>query len=86
MSRPELRLSSSVFRANIDAVRARVDPSTLMLVLKDDAYSHGLSWAVDAAVHAGIEWFGSYDIRTGLSVRRIAGGDARIFAWVTSTD
>lgn len=86
MSRPELRLSSSAFRANIDAVRARVAPSTLMLVLKDDAYGHGLSWAVDAAVHAGIEWFGSYDIRTGLSVRRIAGGDARIFAWVTSTD
>ena len=86
MSRPELRLSSSVFRANIDAVRARVAPSTLMLVLKDDAYGHGLSWAVDAAVHTGIEWFGSYDIRTGLSVRRIAGGDARIFAWVTSTD
>ncbi|MFJ6531257.1 alanine racemase [Microbacterium sp. NPDC091662] len=86
MSRPELRLSSSVFRANIDAVRARVAPSTLMLVLKDDAYGHGLSWAVETAVDAGVTWFGSYDIRTGLAVRRIAGGDARIFAWVTSTD
>ncbi|MFF1541668.1 alanine racemase [Microbacterium sp. NPDC058269] len=86
MSRPEIRLSSAIFRANIAAVRARVAPSTLMLVLKDDAYGHGLSWAVDAALDAGVDWFGSYDIRTGLSVRRIAGGDARIFAWATSTD
>lgn len=86
MSRPEVRLSSTTFRANIDAVRERVAPSTLMLVLKDDAYGHGLSWAVDAAAEAGIDWFGSYDIRTGLSVRRIAGGGARIFAWATSTD
>lgn len=86
MSRPEVRLSSSIFRANIEAVRDRVAPSALMLVVKDDAYAHGLSWAVRAAVEAGIDWFGSYDIRTGLSVRRLAGGDARIFAWATSTD
>ena len=86
MSRPEVRLSSSIFRANIQAVRERVAPSALMLVVKDDAYAHGLSWAVDAAIEAGVEWFGSYDIRTGLSVRRLAGGDTRIFAWATSTD
>ncbi|PRB15601.1 alanine racemase [Microbacterium sp. MYb62] len=86
MTRPELRLSSRVLHANIDAVRARIDPSTLMLVLKDDAYGHGLSWAVESALEAGVEWFGSYDIRSALAVRRVAGGDARIFAWVTSTD
>ena len=86
MSRPELRLSGRTLRANIEAVRARVAPSELMLVLKDDAYGHGLAWAVEAAVDLGVEWFGSYDIRSGLAVRRVAGGDARIFAWVTSTD
>ena len=86
MTRPELRLNSSAFRANIDAVRARVAPSALMLVLKDDAYGHGLSWAVENAVASGVEWFGSYDIHSGIEVRRVAGGDARIFAWVTSTD
>ena len=86
MTRPEIRLSSSSLHANITAVRARVSPSSLMLVLKDDAYGHGLSWVVDTALRAGVEWFGSYDIRSGLAVRRIAGGDARIFAWVTSTD
>ncbi|MFB8190682.1 alanine racemase [Microbacterium sp. NPDC055988] len=86
MTRPELRLSTGSLRANIAAVRRRVSPSSLMFVLKDDAYGHGLSWAVDTARQEGVEWFGSYDIRSGLAIRRVAGGDARIFAWVTSTD
>lgn len=86
MTRPELRIRSDVFRANIAAVRERLAPSALMLVLKDDAYGHGLRWAVETAVQAGVEWFGSYDIRSGLDVRRIAGGDVRIFAWATSAD
>ncbi|KJQ54684.1 alanine racemase [Microbacterium sp. SA39] len=85
MTRPELRISSAIFRANIQAVRERITPSALMLVLKDDAYGHGLRWAVETALDAGVEWFGSYDIRSALDVRRIA-GEARIFAWATSTD
>lgn len=85
MTRPELRISSATFRANIAMVRDRISPSALMLVLKDDAYGHGLRWAVETAVDVGVEWFGSYDIRSALDVRRIA-GDARIFAWATSTD
>lgn len=86
MTRPELRLSSSSLRANIAVVRRRISPSSLMLVLKDDAYGHGLSWVVDTALRESVEWFGSYDIRSGLAVRRVAGGDVRIFAWATSTD
>ncbi len=78
MTRPELRISSSVFRQNIAAVRDRIAPSTLMLVLKDDAYGHGLLWAVETAQQAGVEWFGSYDIRSALEVRRIAGEDDRM--------
>jgi alanine racemase len=85
MTRPELRISSATFRSNIAAVRERIAPSVLMLVLKDDAYGHGLRWAVETAVDAGVEWFGSYDIRSALNVRRITDG-ARIFAWATSTD
>lgn len=86
MSRPELRLSARTFRDNIEAVRARITPSDLMLVVKDDAYGHGLTWAVTEAAAAGVEWFGSYDVRTALDVRREVGGAARIFAWATSTD
>ena len=86
MSRPELRISSATFRANVEAVRARIAPSALMLVLKDDAYGHGLPWAVETAVAAGVEWFGSYDVRRGLDARRSTGGGVRVFAWATSTD
>ncbi len=84
--RPELRLDSAVFRANIAAVRDRLGDSTLMLVLKDDAYGHGLRWAVETALEAGVTTFGSYDVRGGLDVRRLAGGTASVFAWATSTD
>ena len=86
MTRPELRISSAAFRANISSVRERIAPSELMLVLKDDAYGHGLGWAVETALEAGVGWFGSYDIRSGVDVRRVAGGDVRIFAWATSSD
>lgn len=86
MRRPELRVSEGTFRANIAAVRRRMAPSSLMLVLKDDAYGHGLDWAVRAAENSGVDLFGSYDVRSALAVRRVIEGDARIFAWATSTD
>lgn len=86
MTRPELRIDSDVFRANIAAVRDRIAPSVLMLVLKDDAYGHGLRWAVETAVSAGVDWLGSYDVRSGVDVRRLVGSDVRVFAWATSSD
>lgn len=86
MSRPELRLHTDRLRANLDAVTTRIAPSELMMVLKDDAYGHGLRWAVETAREAGIEWFGSYDIRSAVQVRRIVGSAVRVFAWATSTD
>lgn len=86
MSRPELRIRTDRFVANIRAVRERISPSTLMVVLKDDAYGHGLRWAVETAAHAGVEWFGAYDVDSGVEVRRVLGEQGRILAWVTSTD
>lgn len=86
MSRPELRLDARALRSNIAAVRARIAPSELMLVVKDDAYGHGLSWVVENAIGAEVSWIGSFDVRTAVDVRRAAGSAPRIFAWVTSTD
>ncbi|MCT1479950.1 alanine racemase, partial [Microbacterium sp. p3-SID336] len=86
MSRPELRLSTDALRSNIAAVRDRLGDSELMLVLKDDAYGHGLTWAVETAFAAGVAWFGSYDVRSGVDTRRLVGPDARVFAWATSTN
>ncbi|KNY06936.1 alanine racemase [Microbacterium sp. GCS4] len=90
MSRPELRIRTDRFLANIAAVRERIAPSDLMIVVKDQAYGHGLAWAVDTAVQAGVRRFGSYDIRSGIDIRRRLGQaehtDVQIFAWATSTD
>ncbi|WP_341942063.1 alanine racemase [Microbacterium sp. LWH10-1.2] len=86
MTRPQLRLSSARFIANIDAVRERISPSELMLVMKDDAYGHGITWAVETAARTSVEWFGSYDVRGGLEIRRILERPARVFAWATATD
>lgn len=86
MTRPQLRLSGSRFQTNIAAVRERIAGSELMLVMKDDAYGHGITWAVEAAQRAGVSWYGSYDIAGGLEIRRVLEGAGRIFAWATSTD
>ena len=86
MTRPELRLHGARLRANIDAVRRRIAPSTLMFVMKDDAYGHGVRWAVEHAEVSGVEWYGSYDVAGGLEIRRVLTSPARIFAWATSTD
>lgn len=86
VKRPELRLHGERLRANIAAVRERIAPSALMLVMKDDAYGHGLSWAVENAERAGVDWYGSYDVRGGVTIRRVLQHPARVFAWATSTD
>ncbi len=86
VSRPELRIDTERFRSNIRAVRDRIAPSALMIVLKDDAYGHGLRRAVEVAKEMGVEWYGAYDVRSGVETRRVLGDSGRIFAWATSTD
>ncbi|MFD5214933.1 alanine racemase [Microbacterium sp. NPDC058345] len=80
----QLDISTEAFLDNIRAVAERTAPAELMLVTKDDAYGHGLDWAVPAALSAGLEWFGSYDVASALRVRELA-PTARVFAWATST-
>jgi alanine racemase len=83
MSGPVLRIDLGVFAANLAAVRARVAPAELMLVVKDDAYGHGIERIVRRASAEGVRWFGSFDVREALRTRLIAGPAARIFSWLT---
>ena len=83
MSSPTLEISRSTFRRNIEAVQARILPCELMLVMKDDAYGHGLYWSVPEAASAGVRWFGGYDIDTALRIRALT--DRTVYAWATST-
>ncbi|MDR6866148.1 alanine racemase [Microbacterium resistens] len=84
--RPELRVDDTRFRANLATLQDRVDPAALMLVVKDDAYGHGLRGIAEAAVSAGIRWIGAYDVPSAVLLREAVGPEVSLFAWVTSAD
>ncbi len=83
MSGPRLIVDLDVFAANLDVVRARIAPAELMLVVKDDAYGHGLPEIVRRAVASGVRWFGAFDVSEAVRTRQAAGAQARVFSWLT---
>ncbi|QIG40647.1 alanine racemase [Microbacterium sp. 4R-513] len=80
-----LRIDSGAFAGNLAEIRRRVAPAEHMLVVKDDAYGHGLERIVSLAWAEGVRWFGAFDVRTGQAVRAELGDDARIFVWIVAT-
>jgi alanine racemase len=83
MTLPQLRVDLDVLAANIEVVRARIAPAELMLVVKDDAYGHGLAPIVRRAAAEGVRWFGAFDVTEAVRTRAAAGAGARIFSWLT---
>lgn len=86
LSTPVLRISRAQLACNIAAVQERIAPSQLMLVMKDDAYGHGLEEMVDASLGAPepVAMYGGYDVPTSLRIRARVGDGPRVFAWATS--
>ncbi|WP_019180623.1 alanine racemase [Microbacterium yannicii] len=92
-----LHVDLGVLATNIAHVRATVAPATLMLVVKDDAYGHGLAPVVGTASAGGVTWFGAFDVATGLAVRAAlskapgrrlhasAPEESRVFVWIAAT-
>ena len=78
-----LHIDLDAFAANLTAVRDRITPARLMLVVKDDAYGHGLEPIVRRAAAEGVRWFGAFDVREALLTRTVAGHGARVFTWLT---
>ncbi|MFT4219102.1 MAG: alanine racemase [Microbacterium sp.] len=78
-----LRVDLGRILADIDTLRARVAPAQFMLVVKNDAYGHGIDRVVAAAAAHGVEWFGAFDVPMGVRARAAAGPGARVFSWVT---
>ncbi len=77
-----LYVDLSAFERNLARVRERVGPADVMVVVKDDAYGHGLEPVVRSAMRAGVRWFGAFDVATGAVVRAVAGPSARVFVWM----
>ncbi len=84
MTGARLRVDLDRILANVDTLRERLAPTPVMLVVKNDAYGHGVDAVVTAAARHGVQWFGAFDIPNGLRVRTAAGPDARVFAWATA--
>lgn len=80
-----LEVDLDAFAANLAVVRERVAPAHHMLVVKDDAYGHGLVPVIRRARNEGVRWFGAFDVRTGCAVRAELGSDVRVFAWILAS-
>lgn len=81
----ELVVDLGAFAANLSEIARRIAPAEHMLVVKDDAYGHGLDEIVSVAWSEGVRWFGAFDVRTGARVRAVSGDEARIFVWIVAT-
>jgi len=81
----ELRVDLARLRADIRAVRARMAPAQLLVVVKDDAYRLGVDAVVPAAAAEGVGWFGAIDLPSALRAKALR-PEARVFAWATATD
>ncbi|WP_214466987.1 alanine racemase [Microbacterium flavescens] len=80
-----LRVDLDRLAANIARVREAVGPAELMLVVKDDAYGHGLDAVVRRARREGVRWIGAFDVATGCRVRELLGDEVRIFSWIAAS-
>ncbi|MEW2461857.1 alanine racemase [Microbacterium sp. K41] len=85
MTLPRLVVDLRRLRANIRELQRRSAPAEVMMIVKCDAYGHGLERVVTAAAAEGVRWFGAFDSATAVRARAAAGPDARVFAWVTMT-
>lgn len=78
------RIDLDAFVANIDAIRSHVS-AKVMVVLKADAYGHGLQPCRRAARAAGVEWIGVAGVGEANACRE-AGDQGRLFAWMYGED
>ena len=69
------------FAANIEALRAHVAPAAVMVVVKADAYGHGLLPCARAAREAGADWLGVATPGEALALRT-AGDRGPLLAWL----
>ena len=69
------------FVTNIETLRAHVAPAAVMVVVKADAYGHGMIECARVAREAGADWLGVATPEEAL-VLRGAGDRGRLLAWL----
>jgi alanine racemase len=78
---PVAQIDVAAFRANIRHLAAAVAPTPIMVMLKADAYGHGMLRLARPALEAGASALGTLDIPAALALRD-AGIEAPLFAWL----
>ena len=73
------------FVANIETLRAHVAPAAVMVVVKADAYGHGMIECARVAREAGADWLGVATPEEALALRE-AGDRGRLLAWLYGPD
>ena len=61
----EVAISRGAFAHNVGWLRERLAPAKLCVVMKSDAYGHGLSELLDTAVEAGADYLRDLHQRRG---------------------
>ncbi|WP_346231404.1 alanine racemase [Parafrigoribacterium mesophilum] len=75
------------YRHNIARLRSIVAPAELMVMIKGNAYGHGLLPIARAAIDEGITRIGVLETATGLALRRAGiGREVSLFAWLLAPD
>lgn len=73
-------ISRSAFRRNVEVIREHTD-STIMAVVKADAYGHGIEPICRWAWDEGITWFGVAQLHEALALRETF-AEGRVLAWM----
>ena len=73
------------FATNIETLRTHVAPTAVMVVVKADAYGHGMVECARVAREAGAEWLGVATPEEALALRG-AGDRGRLLAWLYGPD
>ena len=76
MDRGYIYVNKNNFRHNIDYLNNLTDRE-LCIVVKANAYGHGIDWTVNTAIDSGVVWFAVATIDEAILVRSIS-DDIRI--------
>jgi alanine racemase len=77
----EVVIDLPALRANVEHLRSQMGVAHTMVVVKANAYGHGMVRCAQAALEAGADWLGVADIGEALRLRD-AGIKAPILAWL----
>lgn len=77
----EVVIDLPALRANVDHLRSQMGVAHTMVVVKANAYGHGMVRCAQAALEAGADWLGVADIGEALRLRD-AGITAPVLAWL----